>query len=73
MRHCGSRVIEDAIQIETALKNGIKVIPRKSMAKATLYHTKMGFLPTPNLAEVKDWGDVSDLMQELINIRPILK
>lgn len=69
----GAGVIEDAIQIETALKNGIKVIPRKSMAKATLYHTKMGFLPTQNLAEVKDWGDVSDLMQELIQYSPDIK
>lgn len=36
----------DQMQIERAIQLGIETIPRFSLAKAILYHTKMGFLPT---------------------------
>ncbi|MBO5737923.1 hypothetical protein J6R97_01135 [bacterium] len=35
----------DQIQIERALDLGITKIPREAAAQATLFHTKMGFLP----------------------------
>ena len=45
----GLGIIEDALQIETALSLGIRNIPRESLPEATLYHTKMGYLPIQKL------------------------
>ena len=41
----GIGIRADQIQIERALELGITKIPRKAAAQATLFHTKMGFLP----------------------------
>lgn len=69
----GLGVIEDALQIETALKHGIKIIPRESAAKATLFHTKMGFLPSPHLVEIKSPDDISDILKDIIKNSPDIK
>ena len=69
----GLGVIEDALQIETALKHGIKIIPRESASKATLFHTRMGFLPTQNLVEIKSYDDVWDILKDIIKNSPDIK
>ena len=69
----GLGVIEDAIQIETALQHGIKKIPRDSAARATLFHTKMGFLPKQELVEIKTADDILDLLKDIIKKSPDIK
>ena len=69
----GLGVIEDALQIETAIKHGIRVIPRESAAKATLFHTRMGFLPKQNLVEIKSRDDVLDILKDIIKDSPDIK
>ena len=69
----GLGVIEDALQIETALRHGIKVIPRESASKATLFHTRMGFLPSQNLVEIKSYDDVWDILKDIMKNSPDIK
>ncbi len=78
----GIGIRADQIQIKAALDNNIKYIPRSSLGFATLYHTKMGFLPvTDDLLEVKSEFDVNRYMRglnrgskdiKLKNIQPII-
>ena len=69
----GLGIIEDALQIETALRHGIKVIPRESAAKATLFHTRMGFLPSQDLIEIKSYDDVLDILKDIMKKSPDIK
>lgn len=56
----GLGVRAEEIQIKAALDNNIEYIPRSACGSATLYHTKMGFLPqTDDLLEVKSEFDVN--------------
>ena len=78
----GLGVREDEIQIKAALDNNIKSIPRSAVGSATLYHTKMGFLPMQdNLIEVKSEFDVERYTKQLAktsldikeqNFRPLI-
>ena len=72
----------DEKQIDVALKNGLSFVPRSSLGSATLYHTKMGFLPVTNdIMEVKSEFDVNRYISglkrgsadlKLKNLKPIL-
>lgn len=58
----------DQIQIERALMLNISAIPRDATAKATLYHTKMGFLPVENrLVELRDGDNLDDFVKKEFN------
>lgn len=70
----GLGVLSDAIQIKAAIDNNIKSIPRCSRGPATLYHTKMGFLPvTDDLLEVKSEFDVNRYSKGIMKSSPDLK
>ena len=69
----GLGVIEDAMQIEAAMQHGISKIPRDAIAKATLYHTRMGFLPTQDLTEIKSYDDVIDILKNMMKKSPDIK
>lgn len=57
----------DQLQIERALSLGINVIPRHSEADATLYHTKMGFLPkSSKLVEVDSVSKIRQLISQYL-------
>lgn len=58
----------DQIQIERALQLGITEIPRCALSKATLYHTKMGFLPTEKLVRVKNRKTLEKIKEEKIKL-----
>lgn len=54
----------DQMQIERALELGITSIPRDALPQATLYHTKMGFLPVEKkLVRVNSQNDIPKLIK----------
>lgn len=60
----------DQMQIERALELGISVIPRESLPKATLYHTKMGFLPTERkLVRINYQRQIKNFTEEEFKMR----
>lgn len=62
----------DQMQIEYALQNGINQIPIYASDMATLFHAKMGFLPTENLHLVKSYKDALEKFEKLFkNYRDI--
>lgn len=55
----------DQMHIERALQLGVDSIPRESLAKATLYHTKMGFVPIEKkLVQLKSINQVKNFTEE---------
>ena len=62
----GIGIIEYMLQIKDAIENGIKSIPVKSMAKATLFNIKMGFLPVPQLKEVHTLDEIKSIINAMI-------
>lgn len=69
-QYLGVGIRLDQIQIERALQLGIKKIPRQSLAHATLYHTKMGFLPIEeDLLEIKHFKDLNKLVKQKFDVR----
>lgn len=62
--YSGIGIREEELQIKEALKHGIDYIPRSAVGGATLYHTKMGYLPVVNdLLEVKSENEVNRCMR----------
>ena len=67
LKGVGSRL--DQLQIERALQLGIKNVPRISRPNATLYHTKMGFLPIKQeLERVKSLHSLNVLVKSVKHI-----
>lgn len=61
----------DQIHIERALELGIEEIPRLSLPKAILYHTKMGFLPVTQehqLVEIKNTKQIMPALESHFEI-----
>lgn len=55
----------DQMQIERAMQLGVDYIPRESLPHATLYHTKMGYLPVEKkLVELKKIRQVQNFTEE---------
>ena len=74
--YSGIGVREEELQIKTALNSNIDCIPRSAIGPATLYHTKMGYLPvtTPDdLIEVKNEFDVNRYMNGMLKKSPDIK
>lgn len=55
----------DQMHIERAMQLGVDSIPREALPKATLYHTKMGFLPIEKkLVQLKSINQVKNFTEE---------